>query len=99
MVVFAREMFDQLQSQTHETNELRIAVLAPDVAIMTWHGNVTGTTKDGSTGGGVFARTFVCEKVEDDWKIIHAHISILPKAWLQWQQILSVAAGIVPTPV
>ena len=80
VVVFARELFEQLQSQTHETSELRIAVLAPNVAVMTWHGNVTGTGKDGSTGGGVFARTFVWAKVEDDWKIIHVHISILPQA-------------------
>ena len=80
LVAFGREMFDQLQSQTHETSELRIAVLAPNLATMTWHGNVTGTSKDGGTGRGVFARTFVWAKVEDDWKIIHMHASILPQA-------------------
>jgi hypothetical protein len=35
VVVFARELFEQLLGQTHETNELRIAVLAPNVAVMT----------------------------------------------------------------
>ena len=80
VVVSGRKMFGQMQSQTHETSELRIAVLAPNVAIMTWHGIVTSTGKDGSTDEGVFARTYVCAKVEDEWKFIHVHISILPQA-------------------
>ena len=74
-----RDGFGCLQSQTHTPDEFRIAVLARDVAIMVWHGEVSATYKDGSTWRGTFARTFVCVKEADEWEFAHGHFSILPQ--------------------
>lgn len=74
---WAGEGFGRLQSQRHDTKECRIAVLAPEVAVIVWQGDVISTAKDGSSSANVFSRTFVCVKTAGMWEFAHVHISIL----------------------
>ena len=75
-----REGFSRLQRQENqEPKELRIAVLAPDVAVLTALANWTAYFKDGTTFTSDFAHTWVAEKIDGEWKMIHAHQSVPPQ--------------------
>ena len=71
--------FKALQDQRHDTHGLRIAVLAPDIAVMTWHGVVSGTNTDGTGWSLPFGRTYICVKVDDEWEFVHVHVSFVPQ--------------------
>ena len=73
------EGFARLRNQRHDTDRLRIAVLAPDIALMSWHGVVSATDADGVTRRLTFGRTFVCVKVEDEWEFVHLYASHVPQ--------------------
>ena len=53
----------------------RITVLADNAALLTASGNVSIVLEDGRTLTGGFAWTFVYSKVNNNWKIIHTHMS------------------------
>ena len=67
--------FGRLKSQEIKISDRRITVLAPNVALVTAHGNFTATDKTNNTFKGNFAWTFVYAKIGDEWKIIHSHQS------------------------
>ncbi|MDZ7341123.1 MAG: nuclear transport factor 2 family protein [candidate division KSB1 bacterium] len=67
--------FNNLRSQKVDVREIKVAVLAPTVAIATMHGDATATTKLNRTFRSPFVLTSVLAKVKDHWKIIHEHQS------------------------
>jgi uncharacterized protein (TIGR02246 family) len=70
-----RPGFARLQSQDMEINDMRIAILAPDVAVITWHGQISANHKDGQTFERALALTYVLVKDGGDWKFVHMHQS------------------------
>jgi hypothetical protein len=71
--------FEALQDQRHDVQGLRIAVLAPDVAVMIWHGMVSVTNTDDTGWSLPFGRTFVCLKTGGEWEFVHVHVSYVPQ--------------------
>jgi uncharacterized protein (TIGR02246 family) len=74
-VSYFRDLFSQLQGQKIDMDETRVSVLASNVALLTMHGSFTATLKEGGTFQSPFAVTFVCAKMGNDWRIVHAHQS------------------------
>jgi len=53
----------------------KITVLSDNSALVTANGNYSLALEDGRTLTGGFAWTLVYSKLNDDWKIIHTHMS------------------------
>ena len=68
-----RDLFSRLRDQKLDVSEPRVSVLAPKAAVLTMHGSFIATFKEGGTFETPFAWTLVCAKVEEHWKIVHAH--------------------------
>lgn len=64
-----------LQSQTMNVETKRITVLSGSSALLTADGNYSATLKDGQTLTGRFAWTFVYSLIDDNWEVIHTHMS------------------------
>ena len=76
-----RDLLSRLQDQKFDVSETRVSVLAPTAAVLTMHGSFIATFKEGGAFESPFAVTFVCAKVGEDWKIVHAHQSFpLPES-------------------
>jgi len=69
--------FSQIQSQDINVAETRVAVLAPNVALLTTHGSFTATGKNGDKWSFPVANTFVAAKLGNQWKFIHTHQSFV----------------------
>ena len=71
-----RESFALLERQERlEVIERKVAVLAPNVVVVTMLTKIAVFAKDGTSWTSPFAQTFVCAKVDDQWKVIHFHQS------------------------
>lgn len=70
-----RDDFGRSQGQEIEVSETRVSVLASNAAVLATHGSFIATFKEGGTFESPFACTFVYAKVEEDWKVVHAHQS------------------------
>ena len=70
-----KEGIKGLQSQKFSISNKKITVLANNAALLTASGNFSVALEDGRTLTGKFAWTFVYSKVNDNWKIIHSHMS------------------------
>jgi len=64
-----------IKSQKISISNKKITVLADNAALLTVSGNASAALEDGRTFTGGFAWTFVYSKVNDNWKIIHSHMS------------------------
>ena len=53
----------------------KITVLSDNAALLAASGNASAGLEDGRTITGGFAWTFVYSKVNNNWKIIHTHMS------------------------
>jgi ketosteroid isomerase-like protein len=74
-----REGFKLLERQELlETPEFHLAVLAPDVVVMTELSKTAVYYKDGKVFTGDFAHTMVFVKIDGEWKMIHSHQSVKP---------------------
>jgi uncharacterized protein (TIGR02246 family) len=56
----------------------RVTVLSPDAAVVTESYHYTRTGMDGKGSGGIAVITYVCQRREGRWKIIHYHFSQKP---------------------
>ncbi len=75
LVAGFRELFATALGQDINVAETRVAVLGPNAAVLTAHGDFIATSKDGTMFESPFAHTMVFAKIEDDWRIIHSHQS------------------------
>ena len=64
-----------VSSQKINISTLKITVLAENAALLTTSGNYSLLIDDGRTFTGRFGWTFVYSKIDDNWKIIHTHMS------------------------
>jgi hypothetical protein len=64
-----------IKSQKLNVSNKKITVLADNAALLTASGNFSVALEDGRTLTGGFAWTFVYSKVNDNWKIVHSHMS------------------------
>lgn len=64
-----------IESQKMSISEKRVTVLSDKVVLLTASGNYFTALKDGRNLNGKFAWTFVYSKFNDNWKIIHSHMS------------------------
>ena len=64
-----------VKSLKYSISNKKIAVLANNAALLTVSGNVSLALEDGRIITGGFAWTFVYSKINDNWKIIHTHMS------------------------
>jgi ketosteroid isomerase-like protein len=58
-----------------ETQEFHLAVLAPDLVVVTDLWKATQYYKDGKTFTGNFANTYILAKLAGEWKLVHMHES------------------------
>ena len=70
-----RESIRGCKSQKFDILNKMITVLSDNSALVTANGNYSLALEDGRTLTGGFAWTLVYSKVNDDWKIIHTHMS------------------------
>ena len=70
-----KEGIKGLKSQKFSISNKKITVLANNAALLIASGNFSVALEDGRTITGGFAWTFVYSKVNDNWKIIHSHMS------------------------
>ena len=56
-------------------DETRVAVLAPNVALLTAHGGFVATGSEGYTFERRTAITYVYAKIGEEWKAVHSHKS------------------------
>jgi len=70
-----RESIRGCKSQKFDISNKKITVLSDNSALVTANGNFSLALEDGRTLTGGFAWTLVYSKVNDDWKIIHTHMS------------------------
>jgi hypothetical protein len=74
-----REGFTHLEYQKlEEEKEWRIAVPAPNVAIVVIYSRWSAIYKNGNTFTGDHTYTIVFVNIDDAWKIIHLHQSVKP---------------------
>jgi len=64
-----------VKSQKYSFSNKKITVLADNVALLTASGDFSMALEDGRTFNGKFAWTFVYSKIDNNWKIIHSHMS------------------------
>jgi hypothetical protein len=64
-----------IKSLKYSISNKRITVLADNAALLAVSGNASIALEDGRTLTGGFAWTFVYSMVNDNWKIIHTHMS------------------------
>jgi hypothetical protein len=64
-----------IKSQKFSISNKKITVLADNAALLTAYGNASVALEDGRTLRVGFAWTFVYSKVNDNWKVIHSHMS------------------------
>lgn len=73
------EYYDALSSQKILTIHERIHVIDTNLAVLGWTGNIVAQFKNGDVMKMEnYAITSVFKKINDDWKIIHAHESAVP---------------------
>ena len=53
----------------------RVVVLSPDAAVITESYHYTRTARDGKSSGGIAVITYVCQRRDGHWKIVHYHFS------------------------
>lgn len=70
-----QEAIKGIKSEEFSISNKKILILADDVALLTASGNYLVALEDGRNLTGKFAWTFVYSKVNDNWKIIHSHMS------------------------
>jgi len=70
-----KEAIKGIKSNKFSVSNKKITVLADNAALLTVSGNASTTLEDGRTLTSSFAWTFVYSKVNDNWKIIHSHMS------------------------
>ena len=64
-----------IKSQKMDIVSKKITIFSNDNALLTAAGNYLVTVKDGRTFSGKFAWTFIYAKLNNDWKIVHSHMS------------------------
>ena len=64
-----------IKSQKMEIENKRITVLSNQCVLVTASGKYSTKASDGRLLSGKFAWTFVYFKIDDNWKIIHSHMS------------------------
>jgi ketosteroid isomerase-like protein len=72
-----KEAIKGCKSQKFSFSNKKITVLADNTALLTAHGNYSLALEDGRTLTGGFAWTLVYSKANDNWKVIHTHMSNL----------------------
>ena len=65
-----------IESQQINIDKKKITVLPENVVILTATGKSSVKTIDGSTFNAPFFWSFVFEKIEGEWKVIHSHQSV-----------------------
>jgi hypothetical protein len=70
-----KESIKGVKSQKFSISNKKITVLADNTALLTASGNYSMALEDGRTLTGGFAWTLVYSKVNDNWKVIHTHMS------------------------
>ena len=70
-----KESIKGIRSQKFSISNKKITVLTDNAALLTASGNASVALEDGRTITVGFAWTFVYSKVNDNWKIIHSHMS------------------------
>ena len=70
-----KEGISGVKSLKYSISNKKITVLADSAVLLTVSGNASIALEDGRTFTGGFAWTFVYSKVNDNWKIIHTHMS------------------------
>ena len=70
-----KENIKGIKSLKYSISNKKITVLADNAALLTASGSASLALEDGRTITGGFAWTFVYSKVNDNWKIIHSHMS------------------------
>jgi len=70
-----KENIKGVKSLKYNISNKKITVLANNAALLTASGNASLALEDGRTITSGFAWTFVYSKVNDNWKIIHTHMS------------------------
>ncbi|SMO39633.1 nuclear transport factor 2 family protein [Gracilimonas mengyeensis] len=74
MVNFKRGI-SGLQSQRINVDTKKVTVLSSNKALLTADGDFSAKLADGRTITGRFAWTFVYALMDDEWKVIHSHMS------------------------
>ena len=70
-----RESIRGCKSQKFDISNKKITVLSDNSALVSANGNYSLSLEDGRILTSGFAWTLVYSKVNDDWKIIHTHMS------------------------
>ncbi len=69
------DVFSHIDSQTIEFTDSRVWVISPAAAVSTNLGHGTTTDSEGIVSNYEFIWTFVYQRLDDDWKIVHSHLS------------------------
>jgi ketosteroid isomerase-like protein len=73
------EYYNALKAQKLTTTQEKIQVMDENLVVLGWRGNIVAQFKNGDVMNmNNYAITSVLKKMEDKWKIIHAHESALP---------------------
>lgn len=70
------QIYAGLQSQDIHIGRQNVIALSPDIALLVGEGKSASTTKDGRTFSARWAETVVYVRVDDEWKVFHAHQSV-----------------------
>ncbi len=74
-----REGIRGLKSQKMEVLDKKITVLSDNAVLLTASGNYSADIEDGRVITGKFAWSFVYSRINSNWKVIHTHMSNLPR--------------------
>jgi len=75
LMVGYKERVQGLLSQDIQVIEKRITVLSANTVLLTAAGDYSANIDDGRILTGKFFWTFVYSKINDEWKVIHSHMS------------------------
>lgn len=64
-----------LEYQEMNVESKKITVLSENNVLLTAHGDYSAKVSDGRILKGKFAWTFVYSKINEEWKVIHSHMS------------------------
>lgn len=71
-----KEAYARLQKQDIEVGRQNVIVLSHDIALLIGEGTSSATTTDGRTFSSRWAETVVYVRVDNEWKVLHAHQSL-----------------------
>ena len=73
------EYYNQLQSQQVKTNYEHFRVINRNLVLVNWNGDITAKFKNNDVMiMRNYAISYLFEKTDNNWKIIHSHESSLP---------------------